>query len=69
MMDDSRKISQKKTSIGELGRQESTVGEQLLKGLPGQFVSNIIEESTENEEGKVIAKSYNYLQYSRPIFL
>ena len=56
MMDDSRRNSQKKTSIGELGRQESTVGEQLLKGLPGQFAPNIIEESTENEEGNVIIK-------------
>ena len=56
MMEDSKRNSQKKTSIGELGRQESTVGEQLLKGLPGQFASNIIEESPENEDGKVILK-------------
>ena len=65
MMDDSRRSSQKKTSIGELGRQESTVGEQLLKGLPGQFCPNIIEETNENEEGNVILKRLYFLTLCR----
>ena len=51
-MNDSRRTSIKKKVIGELGRQESTVGEQLLKGLPGQYGASIDEEEPENEEGK-----------------
>ena len=50
-MEETRRISKKKRVIGELGRQESTVGEQLLKGLPGQYAS-IEEEDAENEDGK-----------------
>ena len=49
-MDEPRRISKKKRVIGELGRQESTVGEQLLKGLPGQYAS-IEEEAAENDDG------------------
>ena len=49
-MEETRRISKKKRVIGELGRQESTVGEQLLKGLPGQYAS-IEEEDAENEDG------------------
>ena len=50
-MEESRKTSKKKRVIGELGRQESTVGEQLLKGLPGQYHSSIDEETSENDDG------------------
>ena len=49
-MDASRSVSQKKKVIGELARQESTVGEQLLKGLPGQH-SVAISEGAEDDEG------------------
>ena len=50
-MEESRRTSKKKRVIGELGRQESTVGEQLLKGLPGQYHSSIDEETSENDDG------------------
>ena len=49
-MEGPRSVSQKKKAIGELGRKESTVGEQLLKGLPGQC-SCEIQEEPEDEEG------------------
>ena len=50
-MEESRRVSKKKRVIGELGRQQSTVGEQLLKGLPGQYHTSIDEETSENEDG------------------
>ena len=53
MEEDQKRMSQKKKVIGELGRQESTVGEQLLKGLPGQLSVQINEE-TEYAEGKKV---------------
>ena len=53
MEEDQKRMSQKKKVIGELGRQESTVGEQLLKGLPGQLSVQINEEP-EYAEGKKV---------------
>ena len=53
MEEDPKRMSQKKKVIGELGRQESTVGEQLLKGLPGQLSVHINEEP-EYAEGKIV---------------
>ena len=53
MEEDPKRTSQKKKVIGELGRQESTVGEQLLKGLPGQLSVQINEEP-EYAEGKIV---------------
>ena len=52
-MEEPRRVSKKKRIIGELGRQESTVGEQLLKGLPGQYHASIDEEGQENDDGKI----------------
>ena len=39
-MDQPKKVLPPKRLIGEIGRKESTVGEQLLKTLPGQFCEN-----------------------------
>ena len=52
-MEEPRRVSKKKRVIGELGRQESTVGEQLLKGLPGQYHSSNDEEGIENDDGMI----------------
>ena len=51
-MDRSRTISHSKKIIGEIGRQESTVGEQLMKSLPGQCSSeNNPDMVNEDERG------------------